>query len=107
MKNVASWNNLALIDLDEFLESKMEPIKSLGVAMFFLSLGLQLNMDQETLAAVPIGLSLAFFNLLLTLPLFMILGWTARLKSHDIFMLGLLMNQIFLRCLIKWHKSFG
>ena len=76
------------------IESKMEPIKSLGVAMFFLSLGLQLNMDQETLAAVPIGLSLAFFNLLLTLPLFMILGWTARLKSHDIFMLGLLMNQI-------------
>ena len=76
------------------IESKMEPIKSLGVAMFFLSLGLQLNMDQNTLDAVPLALSLAFFNLLLTLPLFMFLGYTAKLKSHDIWMLGLLMNQI-------------
>ena len=76
------------------IESKMEPIKSLGVAMFFLSLGLQLNMDQDTLNAVPIALGLAFFNLILTLPLFMCLGYTAKLKSHDIWMLGLLMNQI-------------
>ena len=76
------------------IESKMEPIKSLGVAMFFLSLGLQLNFDAETLNAVPTALGLALFNLLLTLPLFMFLGYTAKLKSHDIWMLGLLMNQI-------------
>ncbi|KAL9187603.1 hypothetical protein ACHAXT_005981 [Thalassiosira profunda] len=76
------------------IETKMEPIKSLGVAIFFISLGLGLELGQEMLDALPIGVGLACFKLFITLPLFMVLGVMAKLKSHTVFMLGLLMNQI-------------
>lgn len=76
------------------IETKMEPIKSLGVAVFFLSLGLQLELGREMVEALPIGFGLAFFTLFATLPLFAALGVPAGLKSHTVFMLGLLMNQI-------------
>ena len=76
------------------IETKMEPIKSLGVAIFFLSLGLQLELNAEMVQALPIGFGLAFFTLFATLPLFAVLGVPAGLKSHTVFMLGLLMNQI-------------
>jgi Kef-type K+ transport system membrane component KefB len=76
------------------IESKMEPIKSLGVAIFFLALGLQLDLNQQTLNALPISICLALFKLILTVPLFMLLGFTASMKSRDCWMMGLLMNQI-------------
>mmetsp|Transcript_36878 Transcript_36878/g.79639 ORF Transcript_36878/g.79639 Transcript_36878/m.79639 type:complete len:1203 (-) Transcript_36878:573-4181(-) len=76
------------------IETKMEPIKTLGVAIFFLSLGLQLELGKEMVDALPIGFGLAFFTLFATLPLFAALGVPAGLKSHTVFMLGLLMNQI-------------
>ena len=76
------------------IEAKMESIKSLGVEIFFLALGLQLNIDQQALSALPIAVCLCAFKLFLMLPLFMALGYCARLKSHNCFMLGILMNQI-------------
>jgi len=76
------------------IETKMEPIKTLGVAIFFITLGLQLELGREMVEALPIGCGLAIFTLVATLPLFAALGYAARLKSHTVFMLGLLMNQI-------------
>ena len=76
------------------IETKMEPIKSLGVAIFFITLGLKLKVDQKMLEALPIGFGLALFTIVATLPLFIILGMAAKLKAHNVFMMGLLMNQI-------------
>jgi len=76
------------------IETKMEPIKSLGVAIFFISLGLRLQVNQTMVDALPIGFALAVFTLFATLPLFIGLGFLAKLKARNVFMLGLLMNQI-------------
>lgn len=76
------------------IETKMEPIKTLGVAIFFISLGLSLELGQPMIDALPIGLFLAIFTVIFTMPLFAILGWFAGCKSHTVFMLGMLMNQI-------------
>jgi len=86
--------SIAQLPYKMHIETKMEPIKSLGVAIFFISLGLQLQVDQTMVDALPIGLALAIFTLIATLPLFMLLGYLAKLKAHNVFMLGLLMNQI-------------
>lgn len=76
------------------MESKLEPIKSIGVAIFFLSLGLQIPLDQTLVEALPVGLGLALLTIIATLPLFLLLGCLARLKALNCFMMGLLMNQI-------------
>eukprot|EP00584_Thalassiosira_punctigera_P009361 CAMPEP_0172539054 /NCGR_PEP_ID=MMETSP1067-20121228/10331_1 /TAXON_ID=265564 ORGANISM="Thalassiosira punctigera, Strain Tpunct2005C2" /NCGR_SAMPLE_ID=MMETSP1067 /ASSEMBLY_ACC=CAM_ASM_000444 /LENGTH=1059 /DNA_ID=CAMNT_0013324677 /DNA_START=41 /DNA_END=3220 /DNA_ORIENTATION=- len=76
------------------IETKMEPIKSLGVAIFFISLGLRLELGSEMVDALPIGFGLALFTLFATMPLFAALGVPAGLRSHTVFMLGMLMNQI-------------
>lgn len=86
--------SIAQLPYKMHIETKMEPIKSLGVAIFFISLGLGLEVNQKMLEALPIGLGLAVFTLFATLPLFMLLGVLAKLKAHNVFMLGLLMNQI-------------
>ena len=86
--------SIAQLPYKMHIETKMEPIKSLGVAIFFISLGLKLKVDQTMLESLPIGFGLALFTIFATLPLFMVLGMIARLKSHNIFMMGLLMNQI-------------
>merc|ERR1712129_611668 len=46
------------------------------------------------LESLPIGVGLAIFTLLATLPLYIGLGYLAKLKAHNVFMMGLLMNQI-------------
>lgn len=76
------------------IETKMEPIKTLGVAIFFISLGLSLELGKPMLDALPIGLFLAIFTVVATMPLFAALGYAAGVKSHTAFMLGMLMNQI-------------
>lgn len=76
------------------IETKMEPIKTLGVAIFFISLGLSLELGKPMLDALPIGLFLAIFTVIATMPLFAALGYAAGVKSHTAFMLGMLMNQI-------------
>lgn len=76
------------------IETKMEPIKTLGVAIFFISLGLSLELGKPMLDALPIGLFLALFTVVATMPLFCALGYAAGVKSHTAFMLGMLMNQI-------------
>ena len=86
--------SIAQLPYKMHIETKMEPIKSLGVAIFFLSLGLQLEVNQKMVEALPIGFGLAIFTLFATLPLFMGLGYLAKLKAHTVYMLGLLMNQI-------------
>ncbi len=73
---------------------KMEPIKSLGVAMFFCALGLRMPLDEKMLAAIPAGIVLALVAIVTTLPLFMVLGYAARLKAYNTFMIGTLMSQI-------------
>lgn len=86
--------SIAQLPYKMHIETKMEPIKSLGVAIFFISLGLKLEIDQRMLDSLPVGLGLAVIQLVATLPLFMGLGVLAGLKAHNVFMLGLLMNQI-------------
>jgi len=86
--------SIAQLPYKMHIETKMEPIKSLGVAIFFLSLGLQLEVNQKMVEALPIGFGLAIFTLFATLPLFMGLGYLSKLKAHTVYMLGLLMNQI-------------
>ena len=81
--------SIAQLPYKMHIESKMEPIKSLGVEIFFLALGLQLDLDQAALDALPVAIGLSLFKLMLMLPLFMALGYCARLKSHNVFMLGL------------------
>jgi Kef-type K+ transport system membrane component KefB len=76
------------------VESKMEPIKSLGVAIFFISLGLKIEINQELFDSLPIGVGLAAITLLTTLPLFLVLGYFARLKAYNSFMLGVIMAQV-------------
>ena len=76
------------------MESKLEPIKSIGVAIFFLSLGLQIPLDHTLVEALPVGLGLALLTIVATLPLFLLLGCLAKLKALNCFMIGLLMNQI-------------
>ena len=73
---------------------KVEPIKSLGVAIFFIALGLRLKIDQSMVDALPAGIGLALLAVFGTLPLFMILGFWARLQARTTFMIGMLMNQI-------------
>ena len=91
------------------IETKMEPIKSLGVAIFFITLGLKLKVDQKMLEALPIGFGLALFTIVATLPLFILLGMAAKLKAHNVFMMGFLMNQIseFSLILFLNPASFG
>ena len=86
--------SIAQLPYKMHIETKMEPIKSLGVAIFFISLGLQLEVDQKMIDSLPIGFGLAIFTLVATLPLFIGLGYLAKLKAHNVFMMGLLMNQI-------------
>eukprot|EP00948_MAST-09A_sp_MAST-9A-sp1_P001563 g1563.t1 len=76
------------------MESKLEPIKAIGVAIFFLSLGLQIPLNQTLIDALPLGIGLAIFTIIATLPLFLLLGWCAGLKAHNCFIMGILMNQI-------------
>jgi Kef-type K+ transport system membrane component KefB len=87
--------SIAQLPYKMHIESKMEPIKSLGVEIFFLALGLQLNLDQAALDALPVAIGLSVFKLVLMLPLFMLLGYCARLKSHNVFMLGLYVSGFF------------
>ena len=86
--------SIAQLPYKMHIETKMEPIKSLGVAIFFISLGFKLPLDKKMLESLPLGFGLAIFTLFATLPLFMGLGYLAKLKAHNVFMMGLLMNQI-------------
>ena len=73
---------------------KMEPVKSLGVAIFFIALGLETKLDDTFVKAIPAGVVLALVSIASTLPLFMVLGYIARVKAHNTFMIGTLMSQI-------------
>ena len=86
--------SLTQLEYKLHIESKLDPIKSLGVAIFFIALGLQLDLDQRLIDALPVGLLLAFITLVTTPPLFILLGYAAKLKAHNCFMIGMLMNQI-------------
>ena len=86
--------SIAQLPYKMHIETKMEPIKSLGVAIFFITLGLKLEVNQKMVEMLPIGFALAVFTIFATLPLFILLGTLAKLKAHNVFMLGLLMNQI-------------
>lgn len=73
---------------------KMEPLKTLGVALFFVALGLDTSLDDTFVKALPAGIGLGLLTVVTTLPYFMSLGYCARIKAHNCYMVGMLMNQI-------------
>lgn len=77
------------------IEDKIEPIKSLGVVMFFVALGLKLNFTgPEFMASLPeIGI-LTIIALFLTPVVLILFGWIQRLKSRPSFYIGVMLNQI-------------
>ena len=76
------------------IEDKVEPLKNFGVVLFFISLGLSLELGTHMFSyAVPVVV-VALVAVLGTLPLALLLGWLGHLGSRPSFMIGGIINQI-------------
>lgn len=78
------------------IETFVEPIKALGVVLFFffLGIGLPLRDTAVLLEALPFGILLAFLTCFVLPSLLWITGYLAGLDGKTSFMLGHIVNQI-------------
>eukprot|EP00281_Chroomonas_sp_CCMP1168_P001733 CAMPEP_0206257470 /NCGR_PEP_ID=MMETSP0047_2-20121206/25359_1 /ASSEMBLY_ACC=CAM_ASM_000192 /TAXON_ID=195065 /ORGANISM="Chroomonas mesostigmatica_cf, Strain CCMP1168" /LENGTH=244 /DNA_ID=CAMNT_0053684061 /DNA_START=54 /DNA_END=785 /DNA_ORIENTATION=+ len=77
------------------IEHKVEPIKAFGVVLFFIMLGIDLEMDGESLAAAaPWSALLAFLTVCVFPAIMWGLGYLSKFRSRTAFMMGLIINQI-------------
>jgi len=75
------------------IEDKVESIKNLGIVTFFITLGMDLNLDIKIgyyLASIVIAVVIIFF----TMGILVILGVLAKMKARPTFMIGGIVNQI-------------
>jgi len=86
--------SLALLPYRLEIEDKVEPLKSFGVILFFISLGYSLQFKPEMLDALPDVGVLTLFVVVGTPAVMVGLGWLTRLKSHPSVMIGGIINQI-------------
>lgn len=76
------------------IEDKVEPLKTFGIILFFITLGFGLEFNEEMLNGVTPSILLTIFVVFVT-PLIMLgLGYLTKLKSHPAFMIGGIINQI-------------
>jgi hypothetical protein len=76
------------------IEDKVDPIKTLGVTIFFITLGLDIPIDESAVEAMPKAVIVAMIILLVTMPMMLLLGTLADIKSKPAFMIGGIVNQI-------------
>lgn len=76
------------------IEDKVDPLKTFGIILFFITLGFNLEFNQEMVNGISPAVILTVFVVFVT-PLIMIsLGYLTKLKSHPAFMIGGIINQI-------------
>ena len=86
--------SLAFLPYRLEIEGKVEPLKSFGVILFFITLGYRLEFKSEMVDILGDVALLSLFVVVGT-PLVMLgLGWVTRLKSQPAFMIGGIINQI-------------
>ncbi len=85
---------MAILPYKLEIEDKVDPLKSFGVVLFFVSLGYGLELGPQTLGYLPPVLAVAALAVFGTLPLVLGLGWLGRLKSRPAFIIGGIINQI-------------
>jgi len=76
------------------IEDKVEPIKNLGVVLFFVTLGFNLDLSKDLLSDFPLIMLISLFVLLGTPVVVLFLGYLGKLKSRPSFFLGVMLNQI-------------
>lgn len=77
------------------IEQKVEPIKAFGVVLFFFMLGIDLEMDGESLkTALPWSTLLAVLTVFVFPSIMWALGFVSRFRSRTAFMMGLIINNI-------------
>lgn len=76
------------------IEDKVEPIKNLGVILFFVTLGFNLNITQSLVYQIPFILIISFIVLLGTPLIILLLAYLQRIKPRPAFFTGVMMNQI-------------
>ena len=85
---------LATIPYKFEIEDKVEPIKNLGVILFFVTLGFKLDIDSSLLTYSWKILITAAIVLFGTPAVMLILGYLQKLKSRPVFYIGIMLNQI-------------
>lgn len=76
------------------IEDKVEPIKNLGVILFFVTLGFNLDFSSVTIGVIPIIVLISLVVMLGTPIVMLSLGYIQKLKSRPVFYLGIMLNQI-------------
>jgi len=76
------------------IEDKVEPIKNLGVILFFVTLGYNLEFSMDVLAFIPLIIFLTIIVLVGTPLVMLILGYLKKLKSRPVLFMGLMLNQV-------------
>ncbi len=84
---------LALTPYRLEVADKVEPMKTFGIILFFISLGYGLELSVSMLNFLPQAIIFSAFILFGTPLLILILGWFARLRSQTSFMIGGVINQ--------------
>lgn len=85
---------LATIPYKLEIEDKVEPIKNLGVILFFVTLGFNLDINAELINYIPAIAITAFIVFLGTPITMLVLGYIQKMKSRPSFFLGIMLNQI-------------
>ncbi len=76
------------------IEDKVEPLKTFGVILFFISLGYSLELTPQMVGLLDSVVVLTLFVVLGTPAIMILLGWLTRLRSRPAFLIGGIINQI-------------
>lgn len=76
------------------IEDKVDPLKTFGIILFFITLGFNLEFNQQMLDGVIPSVILTLFVVFVTPLIMLTLGYLTKLKSHPAFMIGGIINQI-------------
>jgi Kef-type K+ transport system membrane component KefB len=76
------------------IEDKVDPLKTFGIILFFITLGFNLEFNQEMVNGITPAIMLTVFVVFVTPIIMITLGYLTKLKSHPAFMIGGIINQI-------------
>lgn len=86
--------SLAALPYKLEIEDKVDPLKTFGIILFFITLGFNLEFNAQMLESLSTALWLTLFVVFVT-PIVMIgLSYLTKLKSRTSFMIGGIINQI-------------
>ncbi len=86
--------SLAALPYKLEIEGKVDPLKTFGIILFFITLGFNLEFNAEMLDLIGIALGLTLFVVFVTPVIMIVIGYLTRLKSRTSFMIGGIINQI-------------